>query len=201
DNGQHVLFGCYRDTYEFLGRIGTASLAPLQERLSLVVADRDGASFELSCPPLPPPWHLVAGVLGWRAIPLRDRLTAGRIGWFVRQSRRLGAAEVAARVPPNETVSDWLRRQHQSLRLCRWLWDPLAIAALNQSPSVAAAQPFVRVLAELFGPRVTDSAIGLSRVPLDELYAEPAVRFIESRGGRVHARSSARILLDAAGRV
>ena len=88
DNGQHVLFGCYRDTYEFLGRIGTASLAPLQERLSLVVADRDGASFELSCPPLPPPWHLVAGVLGWRAIPLRDRLTAGRIGWFVRQSRR-----------------------------------------------------------------------------------------------------------------
>jgi len=201
DNGQHVLFGCYRETYEFLERIGTASLAPLQERLSLVVADRDGRSFQLSCPPLPPPWHLVAGVLGWGAVPVRDRLTAGRIGRLLLQARRLGAAEVASRVPPDETVSEWLARYRQSPQLCRWLWDPLAIAALNQSPRTAAAQSFVRVLAELFGPRATDAAIGLSRVPLDELYAEPAVRFIEARAGRVHVRSSARVLLDDEGRV
>ena len=28
DNGQHVLFGCYRETYAFLDRIGTEGLAP-----------------------------------------------------------------------------------------------------------------------------------------------------------------------------
>jgi phytoene dehydrogenase-like protein len=29
DNGQHVLFGCYRETYAFLRRIGAADRAPL----------------------------------------------------------------------------------------------------------------------------------------------------------------------------
>ena len=38
DNGQHVLFGCYRETYAFLRRIGTESLAPLQRRLALTLS-------------------------------------------------------------------------------------------------------------------------------------------------------------------
>ena len=200
DNGQHVLFGCYRETYDFLRAIGTDALAPLQERLALTVADRDGRAFELACPQVPPPWHLVAGVLRWKAIPLRDRLTAARMGWFIHQARRLGPAVAAARVPSNLTVTGWLAAYRQSPRLCNWLWDPLAIAALNQSADTAAAAPFARVLAELFGPRKQDAAIGLSTVPLDELYAMPAARFIEARGGRVHLRSSARIVLGSDGR-
>ena len=49
-------------------------------------------------------------------------------------------------------MSEWLRAHGQSPALCDWLWNPLAIAALNQSPDVAGAAPFVRVLGELFGP-------------------------------------------------
>jgi uncharacterized protein with NAD-binding domain and iron-sulfur cluster len=74
------------------------------------------------------------------------------------------------------------------------LWDPLAIAALNQSPAAAAAGPFVRVLGELFGPSPTDAAIGLPRVALEELYADPACRLLESRGSSVIRSSSARVL-------
>jgi zeta-carotene desaturase len=79
------------------------------------------------------------------------------------------------------------------------LWHPLALAALNQSPDVAAAAPFVRVVAQLFGPALDDSSVGLANVPLDEMYAEPARAFIEARGGAVHIRTPARISLDAAG--
>jgi len=105
---------------------------------------------------------------------------------------------VAAQVPPEQTVDEWLRAQGQSERLCDWLWRPLAVAALNQSARVAAAAPFVRVVGELFGPRVEDSAVGLPRVPLDELYAEPARRFIEVRGGRVLMKSAARVVTSDA---
>ena len=83
--------------------------------------------------------------------------------------------------------------------LCRWLWHPLAIAALNQSPDEASAAPFVRVLAEMFGPRVSDSAIGVPAVPLDELYAEPAARFVESRGGVVLRKRSACLTVNDTG--
>jgi hydroxysqualene dehydroxylase len=200
DNGQHVLFGCYRATYDLLARLGTADKAPLQPRLALTMADENGRAYELRCPDLPPPWHLLAGVLRWRALTVRDRLAVTRIGGLLRRARREGAARVAAAVPADLTVSQWLRARGQTRRLCEWLWYPLAYAALNQSPEIAAAAPFVRVVAELFGPRVEDAAVGLSRVPLDELYVEPARRVIEHAGGAVYFKTPARVLFGAAGR-
>jgi monoamine oxidase len=88
----------------------------------------------------------------------------------------------------------------QSEALCRWLWHPLAIAALNQSPSVASAASFARVLGELFGPGPEDASIGVPIVPLDELYAVPATRVIEAAGGRVETRAPARLLGRADGK-
>lgn len=199
DNGQHVLFGCYRDTYAMLTTIGSRDLAPLAPRLSIGMASADGRRSDLTCPAWTPPWHLAAGVLGWRALPLTDRLSVLRLAPLLSAVRRDGAEAVAARVPATQTVSGWLAARRQSPALCEWLWHPLAIAALNQSPDTAAAAPFVRVLGELFGPRVEDSAIGLPSVPLDRLYAEPARVFIEARGGVVLLGASARIVTSAAG--
>jgi squalene-associated FAD-dependent desaturase len=193
DNGQHVLFGCYRDTYAFLRRIGSAGLAPLQPRLALTMASGDGRAWRLRCPRLPPPWHLVAGLLRWRALSWRDRASALRIRPLLDAARQGRADVVAAGVPAHQTVTAWLDARGQSAGIRRWLWHPLAVAALNQDPDVAAARPFVRVLAELFGPRVEDSAVGLPTVPLDDLYAAPARRFIEARGGVVATRAPARL--------
>ena len=198
DNGQHVLFGCYRETYAFLRRLGTDGLAPLQRRLSLTMVGPQGERSQLVCPDWRPPWHLAGGVLRWRGMPLSDRLTAVRLMRLLGDVRRNGAAAVAARVPSGQTVSRWLETYGQSVTLSNWLWRPLAIAALNQSPDEAAAAPFVRVLGELFGPRVEDSAIGMASVPLDELYAEPARRVVESTGGAVLQKSPARIQTNAA---
>jgi squalene-associated FAD-dependent desaturase len=136
-------------------------------------------------------------VLRWRALPLGDRLGALRLARTLLNARRRGPAAVAADAPASMTVSQWLDAHGQSAALSEWLWHPLAIAALNQSAHEAAAPPFVRVLAELFGPRVEDSAIGLPAVPLDELFGEPARRAIESRGGVVRTKTIARVLIGA----
>jgi squalene-associated FAD-dependent desaturase len=161
----------------------------------------DGGRSRLVCPDWQPPWHLVAGVLRWRALPLADRLTALKLRSVLEEVRRDGAEAVAARVPAGQTVSEWLTAQGQSARLTQWLWAPLAIAALNQSPDDAAARPFVRVLGELFGPRVEDAAIGMSSVPLDELYAEPAQQIVRSAGGAVLRKSPARIHVSPSDRI
>jgi zeta-carotene desaturase len=199
DNGQHALFGCYRETYDFLRTIGTADLAPLDSTLRLVMAGVHGRSSTLTCPPWRPPLHLIAGVMSWDAVPLRDRLAAGRLGSLLWAARRDGAEAVASRVSPDLTVVQWLRAHGQPATLCEWLWHPLAFAALNQDPSVAAASAFVRVIAELFSPSPSASSLGVPAVPLDELYAEPAARFIEARGGTIGRRVSARVEPDTAG--
>jgi hydroxysqualene dehydroxylase len=201
DNGQHVLFGCYRETYAFLRRLGSDRLAPLQRRLALTMIGPDGRAARLHCPDWRPPWHLVGGVLRWRALSVSQRLTALRLRPLLDEVRRDSAEAVAARVPAEQTVSAWLAAHGQSEKLSEWLWRPLAIAALNQSPDEAAAAPFVRVLGELFGPRVEDSAIGMASVPLDELFAEPAARVIEAAGGVVLRRSPARIHVNQQGAI
>jgi hypothetical protein len=119
-----------------------------------------------------------------------------RLGPLLLKARRRGAASVAAHVSPDDTVASWLEAHGQSSALREWLWNPLAVAALNQDPAFAAASPFVRVLGELFGPRHDDASVGMAAVPLDELYALPAQRFIEARGGAVLVKSPGRVRVE-----
>jgi squalene-associated FAD-dependent desaturase len=194
DNGQHVLFGCYRQTFDFLDAIGSASLVQLQSGLSVPFIDRKGHSSELRCPALPAPWHLVGGIMEWSALGWEDRLAALSLARPLKLARLAlanGGGHLTA--SPGETVESWLERNGQTARLREMLWEPLALAALNQSPRRAAAPPFVRVLAELFGDDRRDAAIGLPLAPLDALYATPAARAIESFGGTIRLGAPARV--------
>ena len=200
DNGQHALFGCYRETYDYLRKVGAAHLAPLQPQLTLTMTG-DGRTETLVCPRLRAPWHLLAGLMRWHAVGLRDRLSGLRLRGFLRDVERDGPAAVAAEAPAGQTVSEWLQAHGQSRALCDWLWHPLALAAMNQPPEVAAARPFVRVLAEMFGSDPKAAAIGLPTVPLDDLFAVPAAAFITARGGCILSRTRARVIVEASGRV
>jgi hydroxysqualene dehydroxylase len=195
DNGQHALFGCYHETFRFLRTIGTDALVQLDEQLEIEVVDREGRSSRLRSMRLPPPLHLLGGLLRWTALSWRDRAAAAMIGpALARAARRHARGELADSQEQHETVSAWLRRHGQTSRLCELLWEPLAVAALNQQMDVAAAAPFVRVLAQMFGGSHRDAAIGLPRVPLDALYAKPAALWLESRGHPVRTASVARIV-------
>lgn len=197
DNGQHVLFGCYRDTYALLGRLGAADRAPLERSLELTMASGlDGRSYLLHCPDLPSPWHLLFGLATWGAVPVMDRLAAIHMRDVLQDAHRLRPDVVASRVDTTWTVTDWLKHCRQPVSMRKWLWNPLAYAALNQNPDEAAARPFVRVLAEMFGADPRAAAIGLPRVPLDELVAAPAAAFIELRGGAVMTKRPARIAMN-----
>ena len=101
--------------------------------------------------------------------------------------------------PEGTTVSRWLEQAGQGKRLREWLWDPLAVAALNQSPDEAAAATFVRVLAALFGPKTSDAALALPTRPLHLAYAEPARDFVVRHGGEVRTGALARVSATADG--
>ena len=201
DNGQHVLFGCYHETFAFLRRIGAEKNVQLQPAMAVPFLDLQGTRSELRCPPLPPPLHLVAGVLRWTALPLADRLSVLRMAGPLMSARKKIARDPAAVLATDSvTVSEWLQRAGQGSRIREWLWDPLAVAALNQAPDAASATTFVRVLAELFGPRASDSALALPVVPLHEAYALPAQAFVATRGGEVRTNALARLSFAGADR-
>jgi squalene-associated FAD-dependent desaturase len=129
---------------------------------------------------LPPPLHLLGGVLRWKGIDWRDR-----------------AALVHMRDiddgPHGETVRQWLVRHRQTSRLIELLWEPLAVAALNQSIDEASGVAFAGVLRRMFTTNRRDCALGLPLKALDELYAIPSREYIERAGGTVRVNASARV--------
>jgi predicted NAD/FAD-dependent oxidoreductase len=182
DNGQHVVLGCYHETFAFLRRVGTEGDVFVQPTLVLDVVELDGRRSRLACPNLPSPFNLLGGLVGWTALDWRDRFAALRIGF--RPAPR-----------PRETVREWLVRLGQTRRLIDLLWEPLAVASLNEPIDVAAAAPFAVVLDRVTAGR-RDVSLGLMRKPLEELYAAPARAFIEARGGSVRTGAPARIAID-----
>jgi squalene-associated FAD-dependent desaturase len=189
DNGQHVLFGCYHETFRFLRRIDAMSNVAVQPTLEVPYLDETGRRTLFRCPAWPSPLHLLGGVFGWDALPMSEKLGSLRL-----------APDLMLKRTPDGTVADWLTRRGQRGRIRDWLWEPLAVAALNQAPEEAAAAPFVHVLSQMFGASRTDASIALPTRPLHEMYALPAQRFIESRGGAVRLDALARVRL-AGGRV
>ncbi len=195
DNGQHVLFGCYHETFRFLRRIGAEDRIAVQPSLEVPYLDVTGTRSVLRCPAWPSPFHLFAGVLRWDALPWREKASTLRVAWDLRRDRSAASA-----LRQEDTVAEWLDRRKQRGRIRSWLWEPLAVAALNQAPEEAAAEPFIRVLQLMFGGTTSDASLALPRRPLHEMYALPARTYIEARGGEVRVNALARVTIDG-GRV
>jgi hydroxysqualene dehydroxylase len=202
DNGQHVLFGCYHETFKLLRRIGAESNVTTQPSLTIPFIAPDGTRSVLRCPRLPSPLHLLAAVMTWDALPWPERLGALRLapvllraGWRS-GPRRPKSAPLGS--DPGRTVAEWLTRYGQRGRIRAWLWEPLAVAALNQSPDEASADAFVSVLAGLFGPDRQDSALVLPNTPLNEMYAAPSRRYIEAQNGTVRLHALSRVQVEGA---
>lgn len=194
DNGQHVLFGCYYETFALLRRIGAEHNVRAQPSLEVPFIGPGGERSVLKCPAGPSPLHLLLGVLRWEALSWPERLRIARL--VVPMLRARAALARGDRDTTPGTVAEWLTRHGQAGRLREWLWEPLAVAALNQSPEDAAAALFVRVLALMFGPDPRGASIVLPVVPLDAMYAVPARRYIEARGGEVRTNALSRIRIE-----
>ena len=181
DNGTHLMLGAYRATLALARRAGAGDLLLEQENLRIDWADDRGRS-ALDCPPLPAPLHLLAGLLGLR-VPLAVKLQAARLGLAVRFGQR----------PDDLTLAEYFARCGQGEEARRLLWDPLALAVLNEPPERAAAVLFHRVYEEAFlRDRRASRLVFLRRgwgVLLDRI-----ARYFESRGGVVRRGTRAESL-------
>jgi squalene-associated FAD-dependent desaturase len=193
DNGQHVLFGCYAETFRFLRRIDALDRVRTQSNLALRIIDAQGRSSLLRCPSWPAPAHLLGGLLQWNALSWRDRLSSLRLlpGLAGRAAVSDGAR--------THTVREWLRVHGQTDRLIELLWEPLAVAALNQSIDTATAAPFREVVRRMFTMDRRDAALVLPAVPLHDLFVTPSISFLERRTQEIVAGSPARVVVTEGG--
>ncbi|MBL8203883.1 MAG: oleate hydratase [Blastocatellia bacterium] len=188
DNGQHLMMGCYHHTLSFLHKIGASHKVKFQPnpRVDFLSETEGHASF--TCPSLPAPLHLLAGLSRLQTIGWRDRVNALRVGLALKMmnGNRARLADI--------TVREWLNELGQSERIQSRFWDLMALATLNEVPEIASADMFARVLEQGFLRTRQDSTMVIARVGLSDLYTTDAVRFIEARGGKVRLNATVKTI-------
>lgn len=184
DNGQHVLMGCYHATLEFLGRIGTRDRLVARRNLAIEMLEGPGRRGTVRTLPLPGPLHMAGAILGYRNLSLAARVRLARGGARLLYMRRFARPRLA-----RMTVAEFMDLTRQGERARRCFWYPLAIATLNEDPTLASAALLAEVMKRAFFSRRADSAFLYSTVGLSDLYCEAARNFIEQRNGVVACRA------------
>ncbi len=181
DNGQHLLLGAYRETLRLMRLCGADPERLLLRRPLELNYPADGIRLRL--PRLPAPFHLAAGVLLARGMPVSEKWAAVR---FIRALQACGY-----RLAEDTSVAELLRRYGQGNTLLRVLWQPLCLAALNTAPEHASAQIFANVLRDALGGTAENSDLLLPRTDLSRIFPDAAAHFITEHGGEI--RLSARV--------
>jgi squalene-associated FAD-dependent desaturase len=182
DNGQHVFMACTTAYIAFLRRLGTLHLTWRQPRLDVPVFDARGRPQRLRALPLPAPAHLGPSFATYGHLAARDRVSIARAliaAWWMRDRERRSLRGI--------TFGEWLAAHGQSAEAIRDFWDFAILPTLNCRSSDASAADALFVFRRGFLQSNTGAALGIPRVPLRDLHVEPAIRYIEQRGGRVLA--------------
>lgn len=180
DNGQHLMMGCYYATRRFMRIIGSEYLTYLQPSLIIPYLHPSLKPFSFECPRLRAPFHMLGGILGFHAIPLRNRME------ILTLAKELIHTSPAKEKKLDEySVEEWLMQSGQSASIRKYLWDVITIGALNDHPKHVSALMLFRVLRSAFLGKREHSSLLLPRSGLSDLFVAPAIEFIRRNGGDV----------------
>ncbi|QIB50302.1 FAD-dependent oxidoreductase [Pseudomonas sp. OIL-1] len=184
DIGPHVLLNKYSNMLAWLERLGTAGHIYWQTDELLTVVDKH-RPIHFKVGGLPAPLHWVRNLRRiLPSVPLRRLLTNSRVGWQVLRSTGDDLLALDQR-----TGRDYLEEMGVSPEFIDWFWASAAIAFLNVPIEDCSAAALMRIIAQALGHN--DVAFGISQTGLNDLYAWPAIRYIEKRGGEVRLNNPA----------
>ena len=178
DNCQHVLFGCCTNLIGFYQRIGVADR--IHWTTSMTMIEPGGQRSAL-------------GPFGWGPFalpaPLHGLPSLMMAKAFTREDKKALAHAFRALMRPvpadsTETLGQWLTRNGQTPGAINRFWRLVIASALNADVDEIALPYAAKVIRELFLNSAAAGSMGMSTVPLSELYSG-AEEFLRERGGEV----------------
>ena len=174
DNCQHVLFGCCTNLIGFYKRIGVEDKIHWTHEMTMI--EPGGRRTVLGPSPLPAPLHGIPSLLRAHALNTADKLALARA---FSAMMRIGPTDDSG-----ESLLGWLRRHKQTEGAINRFWRLVIASALNADLDHIAVPYAAKVVRELFMNSAEAGSMGMSTVPLSELYAG-AEKFLTERGSSV----------------
>ena len=177
DNCQHVLFGCCTNLEGLYERIGVQDKIFWDDRMTMI--EPGGRRTLLQPASLPAPLHGLPGILAAKCFSAADKLSL-----LHALNTILFAGLFGSKEDPNESLSAWLARHHQTRGALDRFWRLVIASALNADLDQISFPYAAKVIRELFLNSARAGAMGMSRVPLSDLY-EGAQQYLEARHGSI----------------
>jgi hypothetical protein len=161
DNCQHVLFGCCTNLIGFYRRIGVADRIHWTNEMTMI---EPGGALACSGPfrGLPAPLHGLPSCSPRKALHARRQACAGA---------RVSRLHASGAADSTETLGAWLKRNGQTPGALDRFWRLVIASALNADVDEIALPYAAKVIRELFLNSAEAGSMGMSTVPLSELYA------------------------------
>jgi len=173
DNCQHVLFGCCTNLQGFYRRIGVADRIHWTSEMTMI--EPGGKRSRLGPSWLPAPLHGLPKLMMAHAFTIADKIALGRA---------FNALMRPVAQDSKESLGDWLRRHKQTRGALERFWRLVIASALNAEIDEIALPYAAKVVRELFMNSAFAGSMGMSTVPLSELYRS-VTQYVEERGGGV----------------
>jgi len=183
DNCQHVLMGCCTNLIDLYQRLGVADQIHWHHRLYF--ANHDGQVDELETDDLPAPMHMTRSLMGFKGFSLGEKIAIARGMLAIIRLGVKGRQGLAG-----VSFGRWLKDHGQPDGAVRKFWSVIVTSALNELPDRVDASYAVQVFQDGFLANERAYVMGLSAVPLVELYAA-AQQAIQQASGHVLLSSRA----------
>ncbi len=177
DNCQHVLFGCCTNLIGFYKRIGVQKKIHWTTEMTMI--EPGGRRSTLGPSLLPAPLHGLPKLLSAHAFTLADKISLAQ--GFRAMMRPIHDDQ--------ESLAVWLRRHKQTSGAIERFWRLVIASALNADLDAISVPYAAKVIRELFMNSAEAGAMGMSSVPLSELY-DGAARFLKEKGAELHLNTN-----------
>jgi squalene-associated FAD-dependent desaturase len=178
DNCQHVLFGCCTNLTGFYERIGVADKIFWDSRMTLI--EPGGRRSVLAPSRLPAPMHGLPAILKSRCYSIADKLSLIFAFTSVMFSRKQD---------PHRSLQDWLESHLQTGGVLERFWRLVIASALNADLDQISLPYATKVIRELFLNSAYAGSMGMSTVPLSDLY-QGAKTYLEAHRGSVQLNTN-----------
>jgi len=172
DNGQHILAGWYKNTFEYLKIIGTYNKLNFQRALQIDFIDKNQKVYKLRCPKVFAPLNIMIGLWMYNGFSFFDKVRLLNILRLINKERF--PDKMLSRMSVNELLN-MLKQSENSKKM---FWNPFNYAVFNTTPVNVNVSIFVNILKIGF-TKINHSNLVIPNVNLNSLLVNDALKYLK----------------------
>ncbi len=191
DNGQHILAGWYKNTFELFEKMNKIPDLRLNQNLHVFFRDKGGKDIEFLAKGDNPFVAIAKGFINYQPLNYRDK-------WSLLRLREMIEIDFPEKIK-NKKLSWLLEYLGQTENLIKYFWEPFVFAVFNTSPDYVDAELFYNVLATAFDDPSANTLV-IPNESLDAMISEPFEAYAKGKI-KVHCGSPVREIIIKDGKV